>query len=172
MWIAIAVVTAPQGLRGEVRVKPLTDFPERLEDTAQVTTKIEGRRRTFQVELARRHARGAYVMKFRGVDDREEAEKLRGLRLEVARDEAVPLPDGTYYVFDLVGSVVYDEGGGRLGVLTDVITTAGNDVYVVTNDEGAEILIPAVKHVVKRVDVASRVIVVDPPPGLLDIYRG
>lgn len=171
-WIAIALVTSPQGIRGEVRVKPLTDFPERLESTEKVSVKIEGRRAEYEVERARPHGRGMYVMKLRGIDDRNAAEGLRGVQLEVSEDEVVPLPDGTYYVFDLVGSIVYDVDGNRLGSLTDVITTAGNDVYVVEFDDGSEILFPAVKHVVKRVDISSGTIVVDPPPGLLEIYRG
>jgi len=172
MWVAIALVTAPQGIRGEVRVKPLTDFPERLGTTARVTAQIRGERRSFEVERARPHGRGMYVLKLRGIDDRSSAESLRGAVLEVPRDKAVPLPDDTYYVFDLIGSAVYDLDGNKLGEIADVIGAAANDVYVVKADDGAEILIPAVKHVVRLVDVASRRVVVDPPPGLLEIYRG
>lgn len=171
-WIAIAVVTSPHGIRGEVRVRPLTDFPERLKRTASVTLEIDGERRRYELERARPHGRGAYLVKLRGVDDRNAAEALRGVRLEVGEDEVVPLPEGTYYIFELVGSTVYDAGGARLGELVDVIKGGANDVYVVRLGDGTEALIPAVKQVVKTVDVRSRTVVVDPPPGLLDIYRG
>lgn len=171
-WFAIAVVGAPHGVRGEVRVKPLTDFPDRLERTSSVTVEIDGERKRYKVERARPHGRGTYLIKLQGVDDRTAAEALRGVRLEVAQDELVPLPEGTYYIFELVGSTVYDAEGNRLGELIDVITGAGNDVYAVRCDDGTEALFPAVKHVIKRVDVTSRTVVVDPPPGLLEIYRG
>lgn len=171
-WIAIAVVAAPHGVRGEVRVKPLTDFPDRLEKTASVSMKIGGERRRYEVERARPHGRSAYLVKLRGVDDRSAAEALRGVRFEVAKDEVVPLPEGTFYIFELVGCAVYDTRGDRLGELVEVITGPANDVYAVQFDDGSRVLFPAVRHVVKRVDVSSRTVVVDPPPGLLEIYRG
>lgn len=171
LWVVIGAVGAPHGIRGEVRVKPLTDFPERLERTERVYAAKNGGRRELAVETARAHGRGMYVMKFRGVNSRDEAEALKGARLEVTKDETAPLPPGMHYVFELIGLSVYDLDGQKLGVVTDVMTTAGNDVYAVSDENGNEILIPAVRAVVKSVDTVRGAMIVDPPPGLIDIYR-
>ena len=84
------------------------------------------------------------------------------------REEAVPLPPGRYYIFELMGARVVTVDGTTLGILKDVLTTAANDVYVVEGEGGREILIPAVPHVVLSIDVQQGEIVVDPPLGLLE----
>lgn len=105
-------------------------------------------------------------MKLSGVDDRDAAEALRGAELQVRREEAMPLPEGRYYVFELIGCRVEEVDGTEIGRLVDVITTAANDVYVVQSSERGEILIPAVRQVVRSVLPDEGRIVVDLPPGL------
>lgn len=167
-WITIGVITAPQGVRGAVRVRPLTDFPERLLGLERAYLLQEGSRTERRIERASRHTRGLFVLKFEGIGDRDAAEELRGAAIQVPRSEAAPLPEGAYYVFDLVGCEVRLTSGERLGELIDVLTTAANDVYVVTKDGGGEVLIPAVRHVVKAIDTEAGTIVVDPIPGMLE----
>lgn len=169
-WVSVGLVTSPHGVRGEVRVKPLTDFPNRLGETESFHIHQDGERRSVRVEAAREHSRGLYVLKLVGVDDRDEAERLRGAELQVARSETVPLPDGTYYIFDLIGARVETPDGEALGTLVDVLTPGVHDVYVVRPLHGKELLIPAVKHVVRQVDPGEGRIVVAPPPGLLEVY--
>ncbi len=159
---------AAHGVRGEVRIKPLTDFPDRLLETAELYTDNapDGGLRRYTVEAARRHGKGMYVLKLAGVDDRDAAEALRRKEVRVAREDAVPLPEGSYYVFELVGATVYTSDGDVLGTLVDVITTGANDVYEVRDERGKEVLIPALRDVVRRIDPESGTIVVDLPPGL------
>lgn len=167
-WITIGVVTAPQGVRGAVRVRPLTDFPERFHDLKRVFL-LKGKDRTeSRVAWVKRHTRGLLLLKLEGVDDRDGAESWREAEIQLPREEAVPLPEGAYYIFDLVGSEVALTSGERIGELVDVLTTAANDVYVVRRDGGAELLIPAVRQIVKAIDTSAGRIVIDPIAGLLD----
>lgn len=167
-WVTIGKVTAPHGVRGEVRVFPLTEFPDRFLDLRRVYLLRGGERSEYQVKRAKALPRGLFLLKLSGVESRDEAERLRGAELQVPREEAVPLPEGRYYVFDLVGARVVTTDGGFVGRLEDVLTTPANDVFVVRADGGREILIPAVKHVVRAIDPDQGVIVVDPLPGLLE----
>lgn len=167
-WVTIGAVTAPHGVRGEVRVLPLTDFPDRFFDLKRVYL-LQGQTRSeHRVEGVKSLTRGLFLLKLGGVDSREEAERLRRAEVQVPRSEAVPLPPGRYYVFELVGARVVTVEGEELGVLKDVLTTAANDVYIVEGHDGREILIPAVRHVVLSIDVEGGEIVVDPPLGLLE----
>ncbi len=167
-WVTIGAVTAPHGVRGEVRVMPLTDFPDRFFELERVFVVKGDERVERRVLGVKTLSRGLFLLRLEGVDCREDAETLRGAEIQVPRADVVPLPPGVYYVFELVGARVITPEGAFLGRLEDVLTTAANDVYVVKDDGGREILIPAVKHVVRSIDVERGEIVVDPPPGLLE----
>ena len=167
--ITIGVVTAPHGVRGEVRVKIETDFPERFTDATHLTFALPsstgekgGASTTLEIEVeeARPH-RGMILLKLAGHDDREAAERLRGARVVIARSEVRPLPEGTWYIFDLEGLEVYTREGNHLGVLAEVLHPGGNDVYVVKKD-GRELLLPAIKQVILEVDLERRRMTVDP----------
>lgn len=165
-WIAIGEVVAAFGTRGEVKVRPLTDFPERFSHTPVVYLGDE--RRRIVVEGARQHGR-LVVLRLEGVEDVPAAERLRGVRLWIPAEELLPLPEGQYYLHDLVGLRVRHVDGTDLGTIADVLTGAGNDLLVIRNAKtGEERLLPAVKEFVKAVDVAGGEVTVAPIPGLLD----
>ena len=102
---------------------------------------------------------------FEGVTDRNSAEALRGFELEMPESELPPLPDGEYYHYQLIGCSVVDLTGRQIGLLSGIMETGSNDVYVVTPSDGREILIPATKDIVKEVDIVEKVVTVDPPEG-------
>ncbi len=149
--IAIGKIVAPHGVRGDVRVVPLTDFPDRFQTLKKVL--LQGGRE-LAVETVRYHKQFV-ILKFRGLDSRDAADTLRGKLLEVTRDNLVPLPEGHFYVFDIVGLKVYDEAGDYIGTVTDVLHTGSNDVYVAEREGERPVLIPALKEVVKAIDVAG-----------------
>ncbi len=151
---------APRGVRGELTVDPLTDFPRRFQPGATVWVG----RAAYTVRRARSHRR-ALLLELEGIDTREQAGALRGLLLEVPEQDLSPLGEGQYYRFQILGMEVVDRDGQPLGRIEQVLDTGANDVYVVRNEEG-ELLIPAIDAVVKEVDVAGRRMVVELMEGL------
>ncbi len=157
--VSVGRVAGAHGLRGEVKVAPLTDFPERFDPGSRLW--LEG---TPRVVEGSRWRGGLVYLKLAGVDSREAAAKLRGKELMVP--EAQPLREsGRYYRHDIVGLRVEDRRGQWLGRVVDVLVTGANDVYVVRGERG-ELLLPAVEDVVGEVDLAGGRLVVELLPGL------
>ena len=136
----------------------LTDVPERF----SVGSVLHLGGKPARVQKSR-PAKGGLVVKFDLVDDRTEAETLRGLPLTVPSSQARPLPDGSYYYHQVIDMDVLDEQGNSLGCLKEVLATGGTDVYVVASSGRKDLLLPAVDHVILDVDVARRRITVRPP---------
>jgi 16S rRNA processing protein RimM len=159
--IRVGQVMGAFGIQGAVKVRALTDFPDRYAPGA--TLLLDGAPR--QVEWSRPHG-GELVVKFTHVTSRSQAETLNGRLLEVADEELHALPEGRWYHHQLVGLAVGTEGGRRLGTLTDVVSRPANDIWVVRDDQ-AEVLVPAIRDAVLEVDLAAgRVTVAD---WLLDV---
>lgn len=165
--VSIGVIRGAYGLRGEVRVSPLTDFPERFNKMDKVFVVGPGTRTLMNIENSR-NANQTILMRFQGVDSRETAEGMRGQYLMVRESEVYPLPEGSYYHFQLKGLRVFDQERGYLGILQDILETGANDVYTIKSDEYGEILIPAIKDVILRVDIEKQEMQIKLLPGLLD----
>ena len=148
--IIIGRVGAAHGIHGDLRVIPLTDFPERFAALREIMVGDE----LLHVESVKPQGKN-FLMRFREYAVREDAQKLTGRLLTVARAEAAPLDAGEYYVFDIVGLTVCDEEDNELGTVEDVLRTGSNDVYAVRSEDGREILIPALRKVVRAIDVAG-----------------
>lgn len=165
-WAAVGEVTAPFGTHGEIKVRPLTDFPERF---TQTKTLFAGDEHVPHVVEAARVQGPQVVLRLAGVASVEAAEALRGATLWIPASELLPLPQDMYYLHDLVGLHVRHVDGRTLGVVSDVLTGTGNDLLVVRDERtGTETLLPAVKEFVKRVDVPAGELLVEPVPGLFD----
>lgn len=162
-YLAIARVLGPHGVRGELRCQLITDFPERLARTERVY--MGEVRRAMAVEAARPVNQGA-VFKLAGIDTRSDAERLRGETLYVDQAEAVPLPPGSYFWHQVIGLRVVSMDGRELGEVVDILQTPGNDVYVVRWG-GREVLVPAIKDVVREVDLEAGLIKIEVIEGLL-----
>ncbi|MGI5900315.1 MAG: ribosome maturation factor RimM [Christensenellales bacterium] len=161
-YLCIGTITKPQGIRGEVKILPLTDDISRFLGLAKVFLKDGGEMAERKVELSRVDASFAY-MKFEGIDNMDAAEPLRGLSIYVDRANAVKLPEGRWFIADLIGCRVVTDAGEDIGVLKDVLQAGGNDVYVVQGAKvgGKSLMFPAIKALLKKVDVKSGVIQVD-----------
>ncbi len=166
-YINIGKIVTTQGHRGEVRVFPLTDFPERFDHMDEVLIYKNGERKTYHIEKTRRH-KGFIILKFREVPDMNAALSLKGALLQVTSEQLVSLPEDTYYIFEIIDLDVYTAGGEWLGKVTDVLTTGANDVYVVQEGDKRPLLIPALKSVIRNIDLGQKRMVVDLPPGLRD----
>ena len=161
--VLVAVVAAPHGVRGAVSAECCSDNPRRFAAGAELTT---ARGRTLHIVSASPH-KGRLLLCFEGVNDRNEAEKLRGERLYVDAAAVEPLPEGSWYWFQLLGLSVCT-AGRKLGELTDVLPYTANDIYVVRREDGSELLLPALRSVVKRVDLKAGIMEVELPAGLED----
>lgn len=168
-YLEIGEIVNSHGIKGELKVLPLTDDPERYNCLTWVYVDRNGLLERYDIESVR-IAKSTVLLKLKGIDNPDAAVKLKGLYLKVDRENAVKLPEGTYFICDLVGCEVTDINIGRLGILTDVLKTGSNDVYVVknTSDSAREILIPALKEVVKEISIIDKKIRVSLPKGLLD----
>lgn len=161
--VTVGRVGAPRGLAGDVDITPLSSNPARFRVGAEIL--VAGVRRRVEAVGTRR---GHPVLRFSGVRDRDGAEALRGASLEIEADELPVPPAGWHYVHDLIGLSVETVAGSPVGELVDVLRTGANDVYVVRDDGGREVLVPATAEVIREVDLAGRRARIDPLPGLLD----
>ena len=160
-YVAIGRVGAPWGVRGAVRVLPLTD--RRAQLAAGRTVTVAGERRTIE---STRWQKGMVHLRLSGIEDREAAGELGGRLLAIPESELEPLPEGQYYRFQLIGLTVISTGGEELGRVTEVLSTGANDVYVVSGDRG-ELLLPATDEVVREIDLETGRMLVKTLPGLL-----
>lgn len=173
-YLVIGRIGRPHGLRGEVKVRPETDFPERFAQLRQVYLIQEGgptapsdgapAAKIVTVEGVRRQGPGL-LMKLAGTDSPEAARALTGMAVAVPWEDRVPLDPGAFYVGEIVGLRVRTETGEALGRVAEVIRTAAHDLYRVEGPAG-EILLPATADVVHVVDVRNGEMVVTVPPGL------
>jgi 16S rRNA processing protein RimM len=163
--VVVGRVIRPHGVRGEMRVLPETDFPERLPMLGQAVLVADERSEPVRIEAVRR-AGDAVLVKVAGIDTPEAAAPWRGAALAVPRELAAPLPEGRHYVFDVLGLAVETEAGEALGTVDEILRTPAHDVYVVRGRR--EVLIPAIASVVLRIDTAGRRMVIRPIPGLLE----
>lgn len=154
----IAQVLKPHGIKGEVKVYPLTDDISRFKRLKEAYIERGGQYEPVNVDGAK-NVSDAVVIHIEGIDTPDEAEKLRGLYICVDREHAVKLPKGTYFVADLIGCEVFSTDGEPLGRLTDVLETNANDVYVI---EGRRhLMVPALKKLLSEVNVESKRIELD-----------
>ena len=161
--VVIGKVGAAHGIQGELRIIPMTDFPERFKDMHEVMVGDE----LLHIVSCRYHKQFV-ILKFREYPVREQAMQLTNRYLTVARSEAMPLPEGRYYEFDILGLNVESAQGEPLGQVENILHTGSNDVYVTHRPDGRELLIPALKVVVKLIDVPGGRMVVDLPETVED----
>lgn len=166
-FITIGEIVNTQGNRGEVRVLPLTDFPDRFNNLKELFILKGTERLVYHISTVRSHKRFV-VIKFAEVKDMNDGEKLKGCLIQITMDMLEPLPEGHYYIFQLIGLEVFETSGELLGRLDNVLKTGANDVYVIKPPSGKDILIPALKTVVKEIDIEANRMLVELPEGLLD----
>lgn len=157
-YVHIGQISKSQGVRGEVKVQLLTEDPQRFIGLKNVFVEKDGGFIPYTVRSAAIRQGAAYIS-FEGVDDRDSSDALRGLHICVERKDAIALPAGHHFIFDLVGCQVESSDGEALGTLTDVLQYGAADVYVVSGKSG--FMVPAIKRLLKNVDTDARKIVLD-----------
>ena len=169
--ITVGKIVGAHGVKGVLRVFPLTDYPERFLDMETLYIQRRGKpdRELEIVDVSTHEGKGVFLVTVAGVTDRDEAEALAGAVITVAPDELVELPEGEYWIDSLIGlEVINLEDGATLGEVEDVLKTGASDLYQVRTPEGAVKLIPAVVDIVREIDVEGGFVKVALPEGLWD----
>lgn len=146
--VIIGRIGAPHGVRGEVRIIPLTDFPDRFQNLKSVFIDEQIKLEINNVKYNKQFI----ILKFKGIDNRSDIDPLKGKLIQVDRKDVPPLAAGEYYNFDIIGLEVYNEKKERLGKIEQILKTGSNDVYI-ANNAGKQTLIPALKKVVTNIDI-------------------
>ncbi|HPI73216.1 MAG TPA: ribosome maturation factor RimM [bacterium] len=166
-FVVIGKVLRPHGVRGELRLMPLTENPERFRRLTTVFLNRDGGRRPFPITGVKLSPT-AVLISLQGIATRTEAENWQGSLVEIEAKDIQPLAEGELYYFEVIGMAVESESGQKLGTVTDVLSYPAQDLYVVES-AGREILIPAVPAIVQRVDTEQRLMVIHALEGLLDL---
>ncbi len=168
--LKVGIITSTHGIKGEVKVFPTTDDAKRFKKLKEVMPGDEDNGTALPVLLIEgvKFFKQFAILKFKGIDSINEADKYKGKSLWIYRKDAVRLHKNEYFVADLIGMAVTDEEGKPLGVLTDVLETGANDVYVVNRGEEKDLLLPAIKECIIAVDVEQHKMTVHIIDGLLD----
>lgn len=153
------------GLRGEVKVVPWTDYPNDFENIDYVYVKKKTGEEKLHISSIK-YQKNNLIIKFREIKDINEAELYKNLVLYVERDMLGELPEGVYYIADLLGSKVITADGGEIGIIADVFNTGANDIYDVKREGKKNMLIPVIDEVVKNIDIENKIITIEMMEGL------
>ena len=168
----IGKIVGVHGLAGELKVQPLTDDPKRFSDLENcLLVSFDEKTRITAKITGVRFFKDQVLLQLADVSDRSAAEKLRGMLISINREQAVALPPDTWFICDLMGCDIHDAALGYLGRLTDVLQNAAHDVYTVSKTGEKDLLFPALKTIILKVDLDGRRIDVRLPEGLFEIYR-
>lgn len=162
----IGQIVNTYGIKGFVKVMPFTDNINRFEDLDSIYLQTKKGLETFEIEEVK-YSKNMVLLKLKGIDDINVAENYRNCYLKIDRKDAVELPEDTYFIVDLLDMEVETEEGETLGKISDVYPTGSNDIYVVKNEEGKQILLPAISQVVKTVDIQNKKMIVHLLNGLI-----
>lgn len=162
----IGQIVNTYGIKGFLKVVPYTNDITRFEDLTSIYVETKKALESFDIEEVK-YSKDLVLLKFKGIDDINLAQKYKNCYLKIDRKDAVKLPEDTYFIVDLLDMQVYTDEGEDLGKIIDVYPTGSNDIYVVKNEEGKQVLLPAIGDVIKSVDVANKKMVVHLLDGLV-----
>ena len=165
-YFEIGQIVNTSGLKGVIKIKPFTDDITKFNDLKTIYISIKKELKEFKIEQVR-FSKNMVFLKLEGIDSVEEAENYRNLYLKIKRNKEEKLEKDSYYIIDIIGCKVYTDEQKELGEIIDVFSTGSNDVYVVKDEFGKQILLPAIKDVIKNVDIEGKVITVHLLEGLI-----
>ena len=165
-YFEIGQIVNTFGIKGFVKINPFTDDLERFEELKSVFVVKNKELIEMQIEEVKFH-KHLVLVKFKGIEDINMAEKYKGCYIKIKRENARKLPEGTYFIADLIGIKVYDEDGNLLGKVDDIYNNKSTDIYVIKDDLGKQILLPSTKEVIKQIDVDEEKMVVHLIDGLV-----
>lgn len=166
-YLEIGQIVNTFGIKGQVKIVPFTDDITRFDELKEIYVEKKNELKLFQIEQVN-YKKNMVILKLKGIETVEEAEKLRNCYLKIDRKDAKKLPKDTYFIVDLLGLDVYTDEGKLLGKVDDIYNAGSSDIYVVKDELGKQILLPAIKEVLKEVDLENQKIIVHLIKGLVD----
>ncbi|CCZ18493.1 MAG: ribosome maturation factor RimM [Clostridium sp.] len=166
-YLEIGQIVNTFGIKGQVKIVPFTDDITRFDELKEIYVEKKNELKLFQIEQVN-YKKNMVILKLKGIETVEEAEKLRNCYLKIDRKDAKKLPKDTYFIVDLLGLDVYTDEGKLLGKVDDIYNAGSSDIYVVKDELGKQILLPAIKDVLKEVDLENQKIIVHLIKGLVD----
>lgn len=165
-FLELGQIVNSYGIKGFLKVVAYTDDNTRFSKLKTIYIEKSGKLQEYAIEEVK-YNKNLVLLKLKGIDTIEQAEKFKNCYLKINRKDAIELDEDSYFLVDLIGMEVYTESGENLGKLIDVFPTGSNDVYVVKNEEGKQVLLPAIKDVIISVDVQNKKMIVNLIDGLL-----
>lgn len=165
--LQVGAITSTHGVRGEVKVFPTTDDPQRFKKLKQVILDTGREHRVLEIQGVK-FFKQFVILKFKGIDNINDIEKYKGKNLYVTRENAVALEEDEYFIADLIDMQVVLEDGSAFGILTDVMKTGANDVYCVQTEKYGEVLVPAIGDCIRDVNLEENKMTIYLMPGLID----
>ena len=165
-YLEIGQIVNTFGIKGMVKIKPFTDDINRFDRLKKIYISNKNGKKEYQIQEVKYH-KNMVLMKLEGVDTPEQADLLRQSYRLVDRADEEPLEEGVYYIVDLLGLEVYTDENKLLGKVEDIFNTGSNDIYVIKDEMGKQILLPGIPDVIKNVDLESGKIIVHLIPGLM-----
>lgn len=165
-YFEIGQIVNTFGIKGVIKVNPFTDDVSEFEKIKEILIEKNKELIEFQVEEAKLH-KNQVLLKLKGINDINEAEKLKGCYIKLPREKAKKLPKDTYFIADLIGVEVYSDDGKLLGKVNDIYNTGSADIYEIKDELGKQILLPGTKEVIKQIDVDNEKIIVHLIDGLV-----
>ena len=165
-FLEIGQIVNSYGLKGQMKVVPFTDNIKRFSKLKTIYIEIEKQLKEFKIQEVKYH-KNNILIKLENIDDINDAEKYKNCYIKIDRKDAVKLPEDTYFIVDLIGIEVFTEENILLGKIVDVFPTGSNDVYVVKDELGKQILLPAINEVIKNVDITNKKMIVNLIKGLV-----
>ena len=164
-YFEIGQISNTHGLKGELKVRPYTETAKRFEALTSILVDFDGDLKEYQVESVR-YQKDVVLLKLKGVDIIEDAEKLKGLSIKIPRADAKDLEENEFFIADLIGLEVYQDD--FIGIVEDVFEAGGSDVYVIKRKGKKDLLLPAIASVIQKIDLEHKRIEVEIPRGLDD----
>ena len=164
-YFEIGQIANTHGLKGELKVRPYTETAKRFESLTSILIDFDGNLKEYKIESVR-YQKDIVLLKLKGVDIVEDAEKLKGFSIKIPREDAKKLEENEFFIADLIGLEVYQDE--FIGIVDDVFEAGGSDVYVIKRKGKKDLLLPAIGSVIKKIDIEGRRIDVEIPRGLDD----
>ena len=162
----IGQIVNTYGIKGYLKIVPYTDDITRFEKLESIYIEVKKELKDFIIEDVK-YSKNLVLLKLKGIDDINSAEIYKNCYIKIPRSQAVKLPENSYFIVDLIGLNVYTDNDEELGNIIDVFSTGANDIYVVKNELGKQVLLPAISDVIKKVDIQNKKMIVHLIDGLI-----